>query len=280
MNKQRIFFLPRFLFLAGFFCILFSVTCTLSYGAVPHFINYQGRLTDSGGAPLNGSYQLTFRIYDASVAGNLLWEENYSGVVIQKGIFSVLLGSVTNLNLAFDKPYFLEIKVGNEVMSPRQSIASAGYAIRAETAEKSQSSVTSEVAGSLTDTSFLMPKGAIIMCKSACPSGYARVTELDGKFITGGATYSASAGGSNTHSHNIPAHSHSLDSGIVNGITPGDATGSYVGGNGGYMRLKGYVIPPQPGSALKTTTTLSAAATSGPADSRPEFATIIFCEKQ
>jgi hypothetical protein len=42
---------------------------------------------------------------------------------------------VTNLGLAFDKPYFLEIKVGNEVMNPRQRIASAGYAIRAEKAE-------------------------------------------------------------------------------------------------------------------------------------------------
>ena len=103
--------------------------------AVPHLINYQGRLTDSGGNPLNGSYNLTFRIYDAETAGNLLWEEIQNGVVIQKGIFSVLLGSVTNLNLAFDIPYFLEIKVGSEVMSPRQRITSAGYAMRAEKAE-------------------------------------------------------------------------------------------------------------------------------------------------
>ena len=106
--------------------------CANSYAAVPHLINYQGRLTDSGGVPLNGSYNLTFRIYDAETAGNLLWEEAHAGAVIQKGIFSILLGSVTNLNLAFDKPYFLEIKVGEEVMSPRQQITSAGYAIRAE----------------------------------------------------------------------------------------------------------------------------------------------------
>ena len=103
-----------------------------AFAAVPHLINYQGKLTDTGGVPLEGSYGLTFRIYDAETGGNLLWEETQNGVVVQKGVFSVLLGSVTNLGLSFDKAYFLEIKVGSEVMSPRQRITSAGYAIRAE----------------------------------------------------------------------------------------------------------------------------------------------------
>ena len=117
---------------------IFHFPSSAAYAEVPHLINYQGRLTDTGGVPLNGSYNLTFRIYDAETAGNLLWEETQTGVVINKGIFAVLLGSVTNLNIAFDKPYFLEIKVGNEVMSPRQRITSAGYAVRAETAQDSE----------------------------------------------------------------------------------------------------------------------------------------------
>jgi len=125
-----------------FFRLFLLLLLTTGYGlltanaAVPHLINYQGRLTDSSGNPLNGSYNLTFRIYDVETAGNLLWEEVQSGVLIQKGIFSALLGSVTALNLPFDIPYFLEIKVGSEVMSPRQRITSAGYAIKAETAEQ------------------------------------------------------------------------------------------------------------------------------------------------
>jgi hypothetical protein len=116
--------------------LLFTLNCSLSTlnAAVPHLINYQGRLTDSTGKPLEGTHNLTFRIYDAETAGNLLWEETQS-VLLQKGVFSVLLGGVTNLDLPFDKPYWLEIKVNNEVMSPRQRIASAGYAIRAEKAE-------------------------------------------------------------------------------------------------------------------------------------------------
>lgn len=127
--------LSKILFVMLLLLILVCGVRSATYAAVPHLINYQGRLTDSSGAPLNGSYSLTFRIYDAEAAGNLLWEETQQGVVIQKGIFSILLGSVTNLDLPFDKPYYLEIKVGNEVMSPRQTITAAGYAIRAERTE-------------------------------------------------------------------------------------------------------------------------------------------------
>lgn len=132
----RIFFVMFFLSAVALSLPAGRQALSVAYAEVPHLINYQGRLTDSSGTPLNGSYDLTFRIYDAETAGSLLWEEIQAGVVMQKGIFSILLGSVTNLNLAFDKPYFLEIKVGTEVMSPRQRIASAGYAIRAEEAEK------------------------------------------------------------------------------------------------------------------------------------------------
>jgi hypothetical protein len=140
MRKSAKFFFLAFLLLLWTTDYGLWTKCGITasaYAEVPHLINYQGRLTDKEGKPVaDGAYQITFRIYDAATAGNLLWEETNPNVLIQKGIFSVLLGSVTNLNLAFDKPYFLEIKVSDEVMSPRQLIASAGYAIRAEKAEQ------------------------------------------------------------------------------------------------------------------------------------------------
>ena len=131
-----------------FFLLL--IACGLqsnSFAAVPHLINYQGRLTDTNGAPLtDGAHNITFRIYDALNGGTLLWEGTYS-VNTQKGIFNVLLGDISNSGydfstLAFDKPYFLEIKVGEEVMGPRQQITSSGYAIKAEKAEKAEDANT------------------------------------------------------------------------------------------------------------------------------------------
>jgi hypothetical protein len=139
MKKSTKFFLFTFLLLLWTTDYGLLTKCGImgyAYAEIPHLINYQGRLTDKEGKPVtDGTYQVIFRIFDAATAGNLLWEETHASVLIQKGIFSILLGSVTNLNLAFDKPYYLEIETGDEVMSPRQQITSAGYAIRSERAE-------------------------------------------------------------------------------------------------------------------------------------------------
>lgn len=128
--------LIKVLFVFLFVLTLHFSLYALSFADIPHLINYQGKLADKDNKIVSdGVYSITFRIYDAESAGNLLWEETQS-VSASKGIFSVMLGGVTVLNLAFDKPYWLEIKVGSEVMSPRQRMASVGYAIRAENSDK------------------------------------------------------------------------------------------------------------------------------------------------
>lgn len=138
------------LVLIGFLLLAISHWPLASFAEVPHLINYQAKLTDSGGNPLEGAYDIAFRIYDDETAGELLWEEVQEGVVLQKGIFSTLLGSVTELNLSFDAPYWLAIKVGSDSeMTPRQQIASSAYtfnAATAEAAEKIKASSTDETA--------------------------------------------------------------------------------------------------------------------------------------
>ncbi|MDP2905182.1 MAG: hypothetical protein Q8O22_02625 [Candidatus Omnitrophota bacterium] len=112
-----------------------------SYGAVPHFINYQGRLADKEGKSKSGAFKITFKIYDDEKSGKVLWEETQSGISVQKGAFSVILGSSKEIGLIFDKPYWLTFKVENESqsnepeMSPRQRITGSIYAIKAEAAD-------------------------------------------------------------------------------------------------------------------------------------------------
>lgn len=63
---------------------------------VPQLLNYQGKLTDSRGRPVDGSKRMTFEFYDDPVEGHLL--EGFSErqeVVVAKGIFNVLIGSAT-----------------------------------------------------------------------------------------------------------------------------------------------------------------------------------------
>ncbi|MBN2355291.1 hypothetical protein JXO59_04220, partial [candidate division KSB1 bacterium] len=57
----------------------------------------------------------------------------HNDVSINGGIFQVYLGTTTFLNMAFDKPYFLGIQVGDDPeFQPRMSITSSAYAMRAD----------------------------------------------------------------------------------------------------------------------------------------------------
>jgi hypothetical protein len=96
----------------------------------PRTINYQGYLTDSSGTPLNGAYNMVFRIYDAVSAGALEWgPETHNGVVVANGIFQVVLGSaVAMYTNDFDEALFLEIEVNGESMTPRQPFHPVAYA--------------------------------------------------------------------------------------------------------------------------------------------------------
>ena len=101
--------------------------------AVPQMINYQGRLTDPSGVPLDTTVSITFTIYDDSAAGSVIWTETQSSVTTTDGLFSVLLGSVNPISdtVFSDTVRYLGIKVGSDLeLSPRRRIASVAYAHR------------------------------------------------------------------------------------------------------------------------------------------------------
>jgi hypothetical protein len=95
-------------------------------------VNYQGRLADSGGTPINGSRAMTFAIYDAASGGNLIWgPETHAAIPVSNGLFSVGLGSQTSGGIpttAWNSDRYLEITVGGETLSPRELIRSVPIA--------------------------------------------------------------------------------------------------------------------------------------------------------
>ncbi len=104
----------------------------------PALIHYQGRFLDVAGQPLTQSaVQVRFRVYDAAVAGAVLYEETQV-VDVANGLFATLIGSTTPLpaNLfASNATTYLGIALGaDSEMAPRHRIASVAYALRADTA--------------------------------------------------------------------------------------------------------------------------------------------------
>jgi hypothetical protein len=105
---------------------------------IPHLINYQGRITDGAGDPIDGSHSLTFAIYADSTGGAELWTETHSSVVVSEGLFDVVLGSIIPIGSSVfaAQPRWLGISInlGPESV-PRTRILATAYAYYAEHAD-------------------------------------------------------------------------------------------------------------------------------------------------
>lgn len=99
---------------------------------LPRTIRFQGSLGDPNGIPLDGTFTLTFRLYDTETGGSLLWQEAQIKTV-EAGLLDVELGSVTPIELSFDKQYWLGVEVESDgEMTPRFKLTAVPYAIRSE----------------------------------------------------------------------------------------------------------------------------------------------------
>ncbi|MBI4568098.1 MAG: hypothetical protein HY719_06840 [Planctomycetes bacterium] len=118
-----------------------------SVDTTPLKINFQGRLTDTSGVPVNGSREINFRYYDAATNGTLLYAEARGAgdpVVVTLGNYAVELGagtrfggSKTNFKDMFTDTtiaaVWLELQVVNEsAMTPRLRLLASPYALNAD----------------------------------------------------------------------------------------------------------------------------------------------------
>jgi hypothetical protein len=121
------------------FFLITHLTAGLATAQVPSTISYQGILTVADGQPAeDGPYDMQFRLYTGTGSQAPLWVETQT-VTVSKGIFSVILGTITPLDLPFDQPYYLGLAVGEAPeLSPRMVLTSAAYSLRARTVDRGQ----------------------------------------------------------------------------------------------------------------------------------------------
>ncbi|MEJ0032182.1 MAG: hypothetical protein WDO15_18220 [Bacteroidota bacterium] len=72
---------------------------------------------------------MRFSLFDANSGGTELWFDDYSAVPVSKGLYTVVLGDKKPINLAFNQPYFVQMKVGLETLDTRLTLTSSGYSI-------------------------------------------------------------------------------------------------------------------------------------------------------
>ncbi len=140
--------------------ILFVATTFSSViASTPSAMNYQGYLTDSGGKPIDGNFNLTFSIYSEENGGTLFWQETQN-VDVSDGLFAVILGDNTPLTSAVftTEKVYLGIAVDSDPeMSPRQRITTAAFSHRVTTIDGAQGGSVSgdvEVLGNFTNGNY------------------------------------------------------------------------------------------------------------------------------
>ncbi|UCC76776.1 MAG: hypothetical protein JSW37_14935, partial [Anaerolineales bacterium] len=134
-------------------------------GTVDSKISYQGRLTDDEGSPLNGTYSMAFRLYDGPSGGALVWDGGPQNVQVQGGLFSVQLGVPQG---RFNgRELWLEIVVGAEVLTPRQEILPAPYALSL----RPGAAISATLSGAILHAENTAPNGRGLRGYATSPTG-------------------------------------------------------------------------------------------------------------
>ncbi len=163
---------------------------------IPYKLNFQGRLTDASGNPMAaGTYNMKFRIYDASSGGTLKWSEQRAnsastGVTVTTGgLFSVQLGDVSSLpanifSTTDTATLYFEIELPTPAtatctgascesytegpMTPRNKLASSAYSFNSDLLDGLDSSAFAQVGS---NTSFTGTLGVNLSSSTAFTVG-------------------------------------------------------------------------------------------------------------
>jgi hypothetical protein len=121
--------------------LVLFLAVTAASAQIPKTLSYQGLLTSGGAVVADGAYDVRFGLFDSLSGGTELWAETHPATSVVRGTFNAVLGTVTPLTLAFNKPYHLEIRVlagpgigAPVILAPRTSLGAVAYAFRADSA--------------------------------------------------------------------------------------------------------------------------------------------------
>gem|GEM_PF-5215084 len=123
-------------------CLMVCLVGAIAFADVPDLVSYQGRVTDSEGTPLDGTYMIQFTVYDGpATTATPLWTSGGLMLPVSNGFVAHNLGDSVHLpdDLFAENPNrWLGVQVGADPeLYPRTRLTSASYAyhaLRADTA--------------------------------------------------------------------------------------------------------------------------------------------------
>ena len=183
----------------------------------PALVNYQGVLRNAADKPQSGTYDMTFRFFDAQTAGNEILVDAHTGggsaVTVANGLFSAALGggtvtdgsgagTYTSLAQVFRDfaAVWMQIEVSGEVLTPRIRVQASAYALNAANLEgKPAASFVDTSSATQTKSGHLTVSGGVDASVASGIALSANGTQAGGSFGAGGAfAYVADTGVINT----------------------------------------------------------------------------------
>jgi hypothetical protein len=114
------------------FALVLAFTTVRAQTNVPRIINYQGQITSSEGAAVNGVHHIVATLYSNSLGTDALWQGGCDAE-IKNGIFTISLGSGASKlpqSSVLDRPLWIGISVDNgDELKPLTQFTTAPYAL-------------------------------------------------------------------------------------------------------------------------------------------------------
>jgi len=102
-----------------------------AFAQVPRMLAFQGYAANSDG-PMDGSFEVVAKLLKVAEGGQVLWQETHADVAFDNGVYQIVLGSETTLDLDFQSDLYLDITIEGETMTDRVKLTSVPWAMVAQ----------------------------------------------------------------------------------------------------------------------------------------------------
>ncbi len=102
---------------------------SLIFAQSPRTLAFWAQLRDDTGAPLTGPVDVVISLYESADGGDPVHTETHTVTPDVFGDIAILLGEDEELDIPFDRPYFVGLRVRGEDMSSRLPLSSSPYSL-------------------------------------------------------------------------------------------------------------------------------------------------------
>jgi len=155
--------------------ILTMMLAIAAFAQVPRMLAFQGYAANSDG-PMDGSFEVVAKLLKVAEGGQVLWQETHADVAFDNGVYQIVLGSETTLDLDFQSDLYLDITIDGETMTDRVKLTSVPWAMVAQFAMQAGRADSADYA----DTAGYASHAAIAdNATNADTAGYAETVPAD-----------------------------------------------------------------------------------------------------